>query len=689
MTSDTFYDDPGDGFGDDIFRPEDQDTDDDLSELEKELEHELNKYQGQSSGSVSEDISVRLSGKDPGTDPGNISERVSGNVSEKVSGNISGNVSGKYSGDDVFSGASGLSGIADLSGGNETVPSAAGDAYGIVTVGIAPLEITDLGAEIVGYITVNRRSDVRLGGYVTVPYDASSSGPEDLFARIGKIRYCQQYISDDANEIHAGRMIAGQKSRISEDDYKFLVYLDPICILYRKGNIRLRRMTDRIPSPNASILPVRDKDMIRTGLNLPQSGLFLGHLSVGGEIVRTHAYPPTVAYYLRNDYTAGDPLIFRHMLVCGSTGTGKTFLTKNILRQFMGDDNRYRLRADHAVRKRPCLVLMDPQDEYSQIFEDNPEIGEDTKRRLDAENIAFGGVEDTRTFTAKVTGEKYRGRSLAEQIEFTIPFSFVEKNPWILEVSELTDNQKMGTELLLADYFRSAKDTGTVPTYSGFRDFVEDPATKQYYTEESGKIHESSYGGITRKVLNRTYERIFDQDAPAVTDILGKIFKDGRVSVFPTEYISSSRIRDLIVLVIMTIIVDNKLSTSGTETIKNTPIILALDEAHRYLSKAEGIQSEKIISKFAEAAKQGRKEGLGLFLITQDPQDIEKEILKQINTKIVLNLSNDAAIKAVNIPAEYEKRIPYLKKGQMIIHSPDNSDVVEITGLPVCTVMHK
>jgi hypothetical protein len=60
-------------------------------------------------------------------------------------------------------------------------------------------------------------------------------------------------------------------------------------------------MADRLPRPNTPILPVSEKLKIQTGLNIPTEGIFLGHLSVGGELVRTHASPPTVAYYLRND----------------------------------------------------------------------------------------------------------------------------------------------------------------------------------------------------------------------------------------------------------------------------------------------------------------------------------------------------------------------------------------------------
>ena len=54
-----------------------------------------------------------------------------------------------------------------------------------------------------------------------------------------------------------------------------------------------------------------------------------------------------------------------------------------------------------------------------------------------------------------------------------------------------------------------------------------------------------------------------------------------------------------------------------------------------------------------------------------------------------MNLTNDAAISALKVQKEYEKRIPYLKKGQMIVHSPDNSDMVEVMGLSKCVVNHE
>ncbi|WP_235271998.1 ATP-binding protein [Methanosarcina mazei] len=572
----------------------------------------------------------------------------------------------------------------DYDFGVSRAPPSLVEAFGIVTTGIEPLEITPSAATITGYIASARRSEIRLGTYVVVPYEDG----EKLFARVGKLQYRQEFAVDDATEIHSRRMLNARASPINEADYKFLACLDPLCILYHKraeGSLT-RRMADRIPRPNTPILPVTDRLEVQTGLNIPEEGIFLGHLSVGGELVKTHSEPETVAYYLRNDYSMGDPLIFRHMLICGSTGTGKTFLSKNILRQFMTESNRYRLRnASDNARKNPCLVIMDPQDEYSQIFEDNETLTDDDRFRFESENVACGRVQSTKAFVAKVDGQKYPGdKSRAEQIEFTIPFSFVEHNSWLIAAAGMSELQFIGLDVLLGDFFKSSGPH----TYQNFISHIENEGTRSYYVD-SNRIHESSYDGIVRRVNSRFFSKVFDRDATPISDIVDKIFKPGQISVFPTEYISSPRIRDLIVLTIMSLIVDNKLNTTGIDAIKETPIILALDEAHRYLSKANGEHARLIISRFADAARQGRKEALGLFLITQDPQDIDDTVIKQINTKLILNLNNDAAISSLKVPKEYERRIPYLKKGQMIVHSPDNSDIVEILGLSSCVVRHR
>jgi len=161
---------------------------------------------------------------------------------------------------------------------NTLKASPVSEAFGIVTTGIEPLELTPSGAVITGYITSARRDEIRLGTYVVVPYENG----EKLFARVGKLQYRQEFVVDDATEIHSRRMLSARGNPVNEDDYKFLACLDPLCILYRKAEGKLtRRMADRIPHPNTPILPVTDRLEVQTGLNIPENGIFIGHLSVG------------------------------------------------------------------------------------------------------------------------------------------------------------------------------------------------------------------------------------------------------------------------------------------------------------------------------------------------------------------------------------------------------------------------
>jgi len=567
----------------------------------------------------------------------------------------------------------------DLSWNIKTGQSNSEDIGNIVT-GQEYLRVTEEDAVIAAYVGLSERDNIKIGSYYLVPYPNG----EVLFCRVKELAYTQRYPSEDADETNLRRT---GKMELDEDEYKLIAYFEPICILYENENEEMkRRIVDRIPKPNTRIANAQDLRSIQTGLNIPNKGIFLGHLSIGGELVKTESYPDIVAYYLQNDDSENEPLIFRHGIICGSTGTGKTFVSKNVLRQYIADGVRYKIRDPEVSGDfKPCVIIIDPQDEYSQISDDNPDLNNNYKSKLGMQDIQHGKVKETKTFTAKVGSESYQPTTSAKNKEFTIPFNIVRNNHWLIHGGEMNENQIHALERLINDYFSSSRPNYT---YSDFIDFITNQSTKEDYTENKGTIHEATYDSIIRKVENNHFKMTFDKGADNITDILDQIFVPGQVSVFPTEYISSSRSRDLIILTLMSMIVDNKLKNTGDKRIKNTPLILGLDEAHRYLSSAKTTQAKAIVGKFTEAARQGRKESLGLMLITQDPQDIADSIMKQVNTKIILNLNNESAIASLKVSKKYEKRIPFLKRGQMIVHSPDNSDTVELIGLEKCTVKH-
>ena len=563
-------------------------------------------------------------------------------------------------------------------GDSPTQTTTSADELGSVFVS-GGLRIAEDGDEtrIRASITPGSRESVRLGRYLIVPFPDG----EELFARITALEYDQEFQTDDATVLTTRRRLESGDG-FEERDYKFLAELEPGAVLFSESGELRRRMVDRVPKPGATVRAATDADQIKTGLDIPTEGVFLGHLSVGGETVKTATEPPTVDYRLDDADEAGDPLVFRHTLVAGGTGSGKTHAAKNVLRQYVG--RRY--ETDDGRDAQTAVVVFDPQDEYAQLHDDNPALDAEQARRLDREGVAYGGHDDTVALIPQEQGVSYPGEGhRAEQVPFTIPFSVVDDYdmPWLIAGASLNDNQYGALNHLLNRFFRNY-DPGT---YDQFLSFLDDPALREEL-DERGRVHEATFDAVTRRV--RSIPRgVFDQDARSITELDTTLVRPGGVTVVPTYHLSTSRAKEMFVLAVATILVDDKLSNApNSARIAETPLVLGMDEAHNFLTDADTVQARKVVDTFTEAAKQGRKERLGLFLITQDPQDVADPVFKQVNTRLVLNLGDEDAIDSVNIPPALASKVPYMETGQMVVYSPDNSEPVELTGLPVCVTRH-
>lgn len=72
---------------------------------------------------------------------------------------------------------------------------------------------------------------------------------------------------------------------------------------------------------------------------------------------------------------------------------------------------------------------------------------------------------------------------------------------------------------------------------------------------------------------------------------------------------------------------------------RNQPLLIILEEAHIFLPEGCDSAAHRIISKIA---KEGRKYGIGLCVVTQRPVEIESTVLSQCGTMIALRLTNSA-----------------------------------------------
>ena len=79
-----------------------------------------------------------------------------------------------------------------------------------------------------------------------------------------------------------------------------------------------------------------------------------------------------------------------------------------------------------------------------------------------------------------------------------------------------------------------------------------------------------------------------------------------------------------------------------TEREKRHPIALVCDEAHSYLPSKDGKNpvEQRAIENFEKIAKEGRKYGVALLVVSQRPSDVSPTVLSQCNNIVALRLTN-------------------------------------------------
>lgn len=72
------------------------------------------------------------------------------------------------------------------------------------------------------------------------------------------------------------------------------------------------------------------------------------------------------------------------------------------------------------------------------------------------------------------------------------------------------------------------------------------------------------------------------------------------------------------------------------------PVLLVCEEAHRYVPNRGEAQYEAAQEAIRRIAKEGRKYGIGLLLVSQRPSEVEATVLSQCNSWIILRITNDS-----------------------------------------------
>ena len=353
-------------------------------------------------------------------------------------------------------------------------------------------------------------------------------------------------------------------------------------------------------------------------------------------------------------------LITRHSAVLGSTGSGKSTTVASLLRAITtsieGNDPYPSAR----------VLMLDVHGEYAapladvaQVFSVEPLEGEnrlfipywalDTAELLD---FLAGGLEGNRetAFTDKIfelklashEEQKFPGVDGASiTVDTPLPFSL--KRLWY----ELIDFELKTFEGQNRDQPALQKngdaETLTAPTY------------KRHGLGAKGPFLNTEAPGIQRplkllrsRLLDRRYDFLL-HPGPWEPDLDGKPTKDldtllcgwlggpKPITILDLSGVPSGVLERLVGSILRIVYDALFWSREKTEGGIERPLLIVMEEAHRYLSERSGHLAADVVQRIA---KEGRKYGVGAMVVSQRPSEVNETILSQCGTFFALRLSN-------------------------------------------------
>jgi hypothetical protein len=312
-----------------------------------------------------------------------------------------------------------------------------------------------------------------------------------------------------------------------------------------------------------------------------------------------------------------DTLVSRHFAVLGATGVGKSSGVAILLQQIL--DTRPNLR----------IFLVDPHNEYGRCFGDKAQVLNPRNLRLPF--WLFNFEETIDVFFGGRPGVDEEVEILAEVIP-QAKSAYLQYRP--------------GAERTLSRR-RDPRDTGfTADTPVPYR--IEDLIT--LLDERMGKLENRSSRIIYHKLISRIqtfrnhprYAFMFENaniGGDTMAETLSHLFRlppEGKpmtimqLAGFPAEVIDS------VVSVLCRMAFDFGLWSDGV-----APLLFVCEEAHRYAPADKKIGFGPTRRALSRIAKEGRKYGVFLGLVTQRPAEIDPTIISQCSTLFVMRLAND------------------------------------------------
>ncbi|MGD6854485.1 ATP-binding protein [Bacillus infantis] len=347
-------------------------------------------------------------------------------------------------------------------------------------------------------------------------------------------------------------------------------------------------------------------------------------------------------------YLDGDKLFQRHAALLGSTGSGKSWSVATILEQAAQLDSTnivlFDLHGEYVnLPYAEQLKIASPGDlqnandntlflpfwlmnfdEIQSIIVDNKEQNAPNQSMAILESI----VELKRT-TLELIGEK------------AIEESFTVNSPIPFKMEALMEllRQKNEDEVDTGEVYKQGDKKGQPKTKQGP---LFDKLTR-LLIRLNNKVDDRRYGFMFKAPdYWNEYESLHQLAIKLMGQKRTAGYEKSGIKVIDFSEVPTDVLPVIISLVARLIYQIQFWSNPGEENEGRHPILLMCDEAHLYLpSEPKNVIERKSLDIFERIAKEGRKYGVGMLVVSQRPSDVSTTILSQCNNIISLRLSNE------------------------------------------------
>lgn len=425
---------------------------------------------------------------------------------------------------------------------------------------------------------------------------------------------------------------------------------------------------------NVHLVTIKDLDVIYGGYD-ENNSITIGNISLSESL---------------NAKIDLNKLVSRHCAILGSTGSGKSNAVGVVLKAIA-----------YKKFKRSRILVIDPHGEYNSIlkhYSNVYKIKADLKKQQKELFIPFwalpfeelmsifsGNLSDQNKdyFREKIVEAKLESVAInvidieKHLVTADSPIPFSIKKLWFdlddferqtfnerAKPETVTEKQVIGdADKLVSNEYIPASAGGGAPFLNnqakGILSFLNSVRTKLSDSRYDFLFSPEKYtpnleGKIEKDLSGLLFDWLGSDKPVTILDLSG----------IPSEIMTS--ISGTLLKIIYDALFWGQNSNVGG---KEQPLLIVLEEAHNYLKAGENSIASKSVQTIA---KEGRKYGVGLLLVTQRPSELDETVLSQCGTVIALRMNNSKDRGHIRSAIQDELQtmidlLPSLRTGEAII----------------------